>query len=180
MPDHTPINIALLDAIKTGNFDCLKLGQKKEWIINNFPPPDDVYKDNYTSPIWFYGNIELHFQDDETLFLIYSDNIDELNGGQSLILDKWILSDPEKLTLENVISSLNKERIGFKLAHKTLTNGYSSASIHILLSSVSLSFAPTEKDEEEIEEYLSRCIVEDSNLFKLASFSLTTDELRGV
>lgn len=94
------IKIDLLEFFKTGKFDYLKLGLTKEWIINNFPDPDGMSKSCYKHPIWRYGNIELHFHDDQTLFLIYSDYIDTLDGGKSLRLNKWILEEPEKLTME--------------------------------------------------------------------------------
>jgi hypothetical protein len=169
-----PIDIDFLEFIKTGKFDYIKLGQTKEWILNNFPDPDEMYKDNYNSPIWFYGNIEFHFHDDETLFLIYSDYIDTLTGGQSLRLQKWIFDEPEKLTIENVLRHLAKERIAFKLEYGTLSNGYTSAAIQIIASDVKLSFALPENDEEDYEQYLDRLKGADSNLFQLSSFSLMT------
>ena len=39
----TPIEIDFLGFFKTGKFDCLKLGQSKEWILNNFPNPDSRF-----------------------------------------------------------------------------------------------------------------------------------------
>jgi hypothetical protein len=169
-----PIDIDFLEFIKRGKFDYIKLGQTKEWILNNFPDPDEMYKDNYNSPIWFYGNIEFHFRDDETLFLIYSDYIDTLTGGQSLRLKKWIFDEPEKLTIENVLRHLTKERIAFKLEYGTLSTGYTSAAIQIIASDVTLSFALPENDEEDYEQYLDRLKSADSNLFQLSSFSLMT------
>jgi hypothetical protein len=70
------ITIDLLDFIKYGKFDYIKIGKSKEWIINNFPDPDFLSKspEVYNHPIWQYGNIEFHFNNEE-LFLIYSDYI---------------------------------------------------------------------------------------------------------
>jgi hypothetical protein len=161
-----------LEFFRTGKFDYLKLGQTKEWIINNFPDPNGMNTNTYESQIWVYGNIELHFNDDETLYLIYSDYIDTLDGGDFLHLNKWILNEPEKLTLEYVIHYLNRERIGFKIEHDTLSQGFGSSVIEILVSKVSLGFAPIEGDQENIEDYLIRCRTEDSNQSILASFSL--------
>jgi hypothetical protein len=173
MTVSTPIDINLLEFFRTGQFDYIKLGQTKKWISNNFPDPDITYKDNYESPIWFYGNIEFHFHDEEDLFLIWCDHLESLNAGQNINLDKWILSQPENLTLEFVIKNLNKERIDFKLRHGQLTSGYSSATIEILKSNVELSFNLEEKDDEDFEkEYLLRCKTDDSNSFTLSSFSL--------
>lgn len=167
----TPINIDLLEFFKTGKFDYLELGQNKEWIINNFPDPDGMSKACYKHPIWRYGNIELHFHDDQTLYLIYSDYIDTLEGGPSLFLEKWILNEPENLTLEYVIRHLNKERINFKLEYKTLFQGFVVASMELLASKVVLEFAP-EETENDIDEILAGCKTEDSNTFKMVSFSL--------
>lgn len=170
---NAPIDIDLLTFIRTGKFDCIKLGQTKEWIINNFPDPDELYKNNYKSPIWLYGNIEFHFYDDQTLFLIYSDYIDTLNGGQSLRLHKWIFDEPEKLTLENVTRHLTKERIAYKLEYGTFSNGFTTAAVEVAASQVKLSFSLPESDEEEYDDYLRRLKNADSNLFLLFSFSLT-------
>lgn len=132
-----------------------------------------MYRDDYASPIWFYGNIELHFHDDETLYLIYSDYIETLEGGPSLHLNKWILSEPDKLTLEYVIHHLNLERVSFKLEHKTSSQGFVNTNIEIVASKVLLGFSPDENDGENIEEFIVRCKTEDSNKFKLAAISLS-------
>lgn len=174
MKINHPVNIDLLTFFKTGTFDYLKIGQTKSWIINNFPDPDNMYAESYHDPVWFYGNMELHFHDDETLSLIYSDYIDDLDGGESLQLEKWILNEPEKLTLEYVIHQLNKERIGFSLKHAMLSDGYCSTVIVFSESKVSLSFAPVEEDDEEYEKFLIRCKTANSNDFKLISFSLSS------
>jgi hypothetical protein len=167
------IEIDLLDFLKNAKFDYIKLGQTKEWIINNFPDPDETYIDSYNSPIWFYGNIEFHFRDDDTLFLIYSDYIDTtLDGGDSLLLKKWIFDQPENLTIENVARHLAKERIGYKLEYGTFPGDYTSAVVKCLESGVALSFAFPERDEEEYEDYLKKLKTADSNLFQLVSFSL--------
>jgi hypothetical protein len=166
-----PIKIDLLEFFKTGKFDYLKLGQTKEWILNNFADPDDL--EYYTSdyPIWHYGNIELHFRDDETLFLLYCDYIHTLEGGPSLQLDKWILNEPANLELEYVIRHLNRERINFKLEHQTSSQGFVGTNIELLESKVLLGFAP-EETEDDIDEFLARCKTADSNTFKMVSFSL--------
>ena len=168
---NDPITIDLLQFFKTGKFDYLKLGQTKQWILNNFPDPDQAGHDHYSNPIWFYGDIELHFGNDEKLFLIYSEYIDTLEGGPSLRLDKWILNEPEKLTLEYVIRHLNKERVSFKLEHKTDSQGFVDARLQMLESKVLLRFA-SQETEDDINEFLARCKTEDSNTFKLTAFSL--------
>lgn len=153
------IEIDILDFIKTGKFDYLKVGQTKEWILNNFPDPDDIGIGDtiMNAKIWFYGNIELHF-DKEELFLIFTDNIDDLDGGQNLKLNKWILNDRNSLTLSNFIDKLNIERIDF--SKKTEKSDLEYVRLNISKSNVQLTFT----DEENR--------LTNPNQFKLSSFSL--------
>lgn len=111
----TKINIDFLAFIKHGTFDYIKLGQTKEWILNNFPDPDG-FSEDFLHPkyaIWTYGNIELHFNKQNILFLIYCDHLHELDGGESLDLKAWILEDHSKLNLAYVQNQLNKEDIDY-------------------------------------------------------------------
>lgn len=155
----------------TGKFDFLKLGQSKEWIINNFPDPDgfDEYPEILKNPVWRYGNIELHFLKDE-LFLIFSDYINTLDGGDSLELKKWFLEDTEKLNLSDVISILNGKHIDFRKITNTL--GQRTVSLE-LNNNVSLGFSLEEKLDEDYEVFLERCKSTNQNEFRLGSFSLT-------
>lgn len=116
----SPIEIDFLEFFKTGKFDYLKLGQTKEWILNNFPDPDgDFSKEELIKGkdfnIWTYGDIELHFEN-QILYLIYSDYWYEwkLGGGDHLKLNKWIFDDISKLTLRFVFDALNTQNIDFK------------------------------------------------------------------
>ena len=61
---ETKINIDILDFIKNGKFDYIKLGQTKEWILNNFPDPDIL---DFKYNIWTYGNIEFHWNEKRRL-----------------------------------------------------------------------------------------------------------------
>ena len=164
------IKIDFEDFFATGNFDFLKLGKTKDWVINNFPDPDgfaehpEVFKDD----IWIYGNIELHFNNDE-LFLIFSDYINELEGGDSLELQKWFLTDTEKLKLSDVISQLNNKHIDFQ--KKTNNIGQTTVNLE-LQSGVGLGFFLEEKAEEDYKEFLKRCKNTSQNEFRLGSFSL--------
>jgi len=115
-----PVEIDFLDFFKTGKFDFLKLGQTKEWVLNNFPDPDGNFdRETLTNKkgfdIWTYGDIELHFENKE-LFLIYSDYWYEwkFDGGKSLKLNKWIFEDISKLNLRFVLEVLNIHNIDYK------------------------------------------------------------------
>lgn len=115
MKIQAKIKVSLLDFIKNGQFDYIKLGQSKEWILNNFPDPDDFSSDYLTSnyTIWRYGNIEFHFDKSNELILIYTDYLQDLTGGESLDLDKWILEAYPKLNLAYVITKLNEQEIDY-------------------------------------------------------------------
>lgn len=154
------MNIDILNFIRTGQFDCLKPGQTKEWILNNFPAPDDIGMGSSleNSEIWFYGNIELHFDKDK-LSLIFSESIVDLNGGKSLQLNKWALSDRENLKLSNFIQKLNIEHIDF--SKNTEKYDFEYVKLRISESNVELTFIDEEKK------------LNNPNEFILSSFSLT-------
>jgi hypothetical protein len=106
------IEISLFDFFKYGKFDCIKLGQTKEWVLNNFPDADSQYE-NKPFDILKYGNIEFHFYNN-ILFLIFSEEFGNFNEGKSLIIDKWILKKPNKLKLLNVLEKLNENGIDYE------------------------------------------------------------------
>jgi len=112
-----PIEIDFLEFFKTGKFDYLKLGQTKEWIINNFPDPDCYDSDFLTEEvnIWTYGGIELHFKNKE-LYLIFSDYWYEgkLADTKDIKLNKWFFEDISKLNLLYVLTKLNEHNIDYK------------------------------------------------------------------
>ncbi len=45
--------------------------------------------------------------------MIYSDYILNLNGGDSLDLDKWILEDTSKLNLSSILAQLNIHEVDY-------------------------------------------------------------------
>lgn len=164
------LNIDLEVFFATGKFDFLKLGKTKEWIINNFPDPDGfdenpaIFKDD----IWTYGNIELHFNNDE-LFLIFSDYINDLDGGNSLELKKWFLENTKKLKLSDVISELNNKHIDFQ--KRTNKIGPLTVSLE-LESGVNLGFLLEENSDEDYKDFLERCKKTNHDQYKLGSISL--------
>ena len=104
------IDVDILDFLKYGKFDYIKLGQTKDWILNNFPDPDDQSKS-----ILKYGDIEFHF-DENILFLIFSEDFNnfELNGGKKINVINWIFNELSELTLINVLKLLNEKDINYK------------------------------------------------------------------
>lgn len=156
---------------KYGKFDFIKIGKSKEWILNNFPDPDFLERNPEirNSPIWNYGNLEFHFEQD-TLFMIFSDYIEELNGGKSLKLNKWFLNKTDELTLIEVIKKLIDEKINFKKK----SNEIGQFSVRLKLESgVILGFTLREKENENYDDYLKRCELTNENEFELYSFNLS-------
>lgn len=131
------IPIDMREVLRTGRFDCLRIGQTKELILHDFPEPDGWGGRDENAAIWQYGNIELHF-DGPRLFLIFSDYLDELQGGESLAVDPWFLHRPERTTLLEVMRALNDERIDF--TKTTRGRGDSEYVTLVLASGVALQF----------------------------------------
>lgn len=116
-----PIKIDLREFILDGTFDCLRLGVSKSWLQYNFVEPDDFLSgDNETlstSPIWRYGNIELHFNKD-LLHFIFTDYVDELDGGSNLHLEKWIFGEGRKTKMEDWVTVLNRNLKNYQVIHR--------------------------------------------------------------
>ncbi len=157
---NEPIEIDFYKFLKDGTFDYIKIGQSKEWIINNFPDPDGYSSVAYKYNIWTYGNLEFHFDGSERLYLIYSDYLRTLDGGNNLKLNKWIFDNVDELTLIHVLSELNNAGIDY--IKKTWQN-----IVFLRLSSnVELTF----------EDY--SCGISDTNLLKISSISLSDKDFK--
>lgn len=164
------IKVDFKDFFLKGEFDFLKIGKTKEWIIHNFPDPDffeEINDEVYRSSIWTYGQIELHFNGDE-LFMIFSDYIDELDGGEYLMLDKWFLIDPDHLKLKDVLTILNQEHIEY------CKKNVMAELIKIELpSGVNLGFSLNELDNETDDEFSSRIKRTNHDEFEMSYFDLS-------
>jgi len=153
-----------------GKFDFLKIGKTKEWILNNFPDPDffeNINDEVYKANIWTYGYIELHFQGDE-LYMIFSDYVYELDGGEHLTLDTWFLSNTNELKLKDILAILNDEQIEY--AKKMRPAGIVQLE---LTSGVNLGFTLNELENEDYNDYLARVETESHNEFSLGYFELS-------
>ncbi|MDX1652268.1 MAG: hypothetical protein R3277_07245 [Brumimicrobium sp.] len=139
------LHIDIEEFFSTGKFDHLKLGKSKEWVINNFPDPDDYEKEDiFNDDIWTYGSVELHFYKKE-LVLIYSEGITNLNGGDSIDIRKGILGSDRECDLNGIMSYLNQRQIDF--CKKTQSVGFYSIDL-ILESGVKLGFQLEQNDIE--------------------------------
>jgi len=168
------IEINLKDFFIKGKFDYIQLGQSKEWIVNNFPDPDGYSSQIetpkiYESNIWCYGNIEFHFHE-ELLFLIYSDDLYPLDGGDNLLLDKWFLGKATSISLKEVQSLLNAEHIDY--CKQTSKYGIEVVTLVLLLSKVQLNFQLNEYEAESYADFEKRSKYTNQNHYKLRSFSL--------
>ena len=153
-----PIEIDLLTFFKFGHFDFIKLGQTKEWILRNFPDPDDFGPALLSPkwPIWTYDRFEFHFDTSNRLTAIYTDYLAELPHNNRLQITPWILDQVDKLTLLYVLGELNKHAIYYE--KQTGPHGVGL----LLRSGLRLSFTPPEEPG-----------VATPNEFKLTSLQLS-------
>lgn len=166
------VSIDLLDFFRAGRFGSVRIGQTKEFILHDFPDPDDWGPTGRATGvgdarIWRYGNIELHFDGDE-LCMIFSDHLDELDGGPSLALDRWIL-DGVRPSLSAVFEALSRERIDFAKS----TGGYQDgvADVTLTLSSgVVLRFELADEGHASTDVLPRQGV--DPNSMRLSSFAL--------
>jgi hypothetical protein len=162
------IDIHLKDFVEKGKFGGLKLGKTKEWILNNFPDPDDISGNNMDySLIWTYGKFELHFDigDKKTLYSIFTDYMPPVDGGEFLKIDPWIFK--RSITLIDTISHLNTQKIDFKIEY---LDKYNYTKITIIKSNVELTF---DHYKNRFKKYknLNEIIITSISLFDLTYVS---------
>ena len=88
MPHH----VSMLDFARTGTLGPITIGMSRERLRVTVGPPDDWAAGGTMSRagVWLYGNIEVHFADDE-VFLVHSDTFETPTFNRELILDSWII-----------------------------------------------------------------------------------------
>ncbi|WP_422107784.1 hypothetical protein [Winogradskyella sp.] len=167
------IKIDLFEVFKSGKFDFIRIGKDKNWILKNFPEPDEYEagKTLESSRVWRYGNIEFHFENN-LLTQIFTDYIDSLDGGENIELGKWIFKEPEKLTAEYVIRHLTECRIDF-WAKSKMTEFICQTSIWLTNSNVYLNFQPIQKEDIDFDEWYNKIMKSiNPNEYKLCSFTI--------
>ena len=157
---QNPIFIEIKSFILDGTFDCIKLDQSKGLILNNFPDPDCK---EYKESIWQYGALEFHFNKD-TLYTIWCDNLSNLCACKSLRIEPWFLCGPSELSLEYVLSRLNKEHTNYSIM---FDEKLGNAVIKIRKSRVTLWF-------ENMENWEVR--TDPNTQYSLAGIGLTSKE----
>ena len=170
MKFENPIEISFFDLIKYGKFDYIKLGQTKEWILNNFPNPDEFDENNNffmtkKCNIWRYGDIEFFFNKQNELYMIFCDSFNGINGGKWLSkeidggtflrLDKWIFEKVRKLTLSYVIENFLLNDIDFTTKCNQITGGIELKTTN---NTVSLFFDTKEEKKTNLKFYKCHAI----------------------
>ena len=167
MQPNDKITIDLYDFFRSGKFDYLRIGQSRDWILANFPDPDDWSSERKRpgmmhARIWRYGNLELHFVEDK-LSMIFSDYIDDLDGGNGLTLDKWLLAEPARLTLRFVMEEFL--RLGWAFSVEPM-DALDATVLQLKASGVKLWFNVDAEGESVWERRLGAFVLEQDHLAK--------------
>jgi len=87
-----PLTVRLHDFITTGEFGGLRPGMTRQEVHEQLGDPDDFggscTRDMMTAGFWRYGVMELHFCEDNTVWMLYTDHIGDT---AALSVDDWIL-----------------------------------------------------------------------------------------
>lgn len=148
-----PITIDMKAFLLEGKFDCIQMGQTKEWIKHNFPDPDsDNYMGHHLS-IWLYGGIEFHF-DHEQLYMIWCDNLRFMDRCKTLRVNKWLFHNLDELTLGLAQNQLNHEYCSYRVM---FDRELKTTGLQIQKSRVSLWFEQEECSSEYIISAFQLC-----------------------
>lgn len=99
-------SISLKDFLLTGDFGPVSLGMTREQVAACLGEPEHrsvPTRGQRIPAIWKYGDIEFHFSGNN-LWLIFADNVEELDGGRAIKLDSWLLRG--SATISQVMSAL--------------------------------------------------------------------------
>jgi hypothetical protein len=105
------LHLSLLDFLKTGDFGDIRLGMKRDEILELLGEPEDVRTTVF--PNWYYNYFQFSFDSEGILQQISADNIASEFGlvSEDLSIDFWIISN--ELTLEEVQKALSNESIAY-------------------------------------------------------------------
>lgn len=88
------VSVSLRDWLETGLFGPLRFGMPRTRVQELLGQPTDTSArptKNPTPTIWKYGDIELHFDAEGSLSLVYLDHFYVPSGGGALVLDPWVV-----------------------------------------------------------------------------------------
>ena len=136
------IEIDLFSFIKNGTFGNIEIGMSKEEILQIFPAPDDWMHglSMSHSPIWRYGNFELHFENQRLIF-IFNDYVDEISLGDQLKIKKWLFKN-QNIYLKDILNEFVRQNI---LYARTDSKNY--IELVVRNSNVSLKFSNEENNK---------------------------------
>lgn len=134
--------LKLKDFILYGMFEIIQLGQTKNEILEKFIKPESIEELNGGFSILAYGTVELHFFNNK-LILIWCDNLQYIDSYSQLKVDKWILNEPNKLTVSFVMDTLHYEKIDYNIKHN---DKLKNSIIKIKKSNVTLWFEILDND----------------------------------
>ncbi|BDD09496.1 hypothetical protein FUAX_19280 [Fulvitalea axinellae] len=149
--------VYLSDFIRTGVFGKIRLGLRKDEIEALGLTPDMWLNkmNKETSPIWRYGNLELHFDDRKHLSGIFNDYIHDIQGGNRItIVNHW----KKVPTLSDILEELNR----IEKDYTKQTNEYGTITLE-LLNRVYFMFESEQENTVETKK-------EDPNLYSLVAF----------
>jgi len=161
---NKPIEIDLEAFLLEGKFNCIKLGQTKESILNNFPDPSNISKYG----ILAYGSLELYFtrpkskSEKSKLYMIFSDDLERLKTFKGLNYTNCIFDSFSQLTLLTALQKLNSMSIDYSIHHN---KNLEHVQLTIKESKVMLYFSPLTDEDLNYP-----------NRYQMKSFCLTQDE----
>lgn len=151
-----PIDISFRELVLKGKFDFVEPGQTKEWLEQNFADPDSKSDMGHGFFIWLYGNLEFHFEGDR-LFMLWCDYLDDINLGEAIRFDKWILENAAAQSASAVFNLLIGEGADLQVRRQSPT----TLLLHVNRSGVTLWFEADDDKPGEPKDY------------RLRAFSLT-------
>ena len=109
------VAVSMLEFLRTGEFGPIKLGISRAELRGCLDGPEDwepYPKAKQHAAVWKYGDIEFYFDDDNILWMIFSDHVKTLNGGSAIDLDPWVISS--SLTVKQALRDLEDASIPFE------------------------------------------------------------------
>lgn len=101
--------------LRTGAFGPIRLGLTEDEVRALLGDPDatgGTSRRQRTPKIWKYGDVELHFDDQRRVQLVFFDDFDVPSGGRALTFDPWILRGTA--TRAEVEGTLRERGIAFE------------------------------------------------------------------
>ena len=129
------VKASMLEFARTGQLGPLRCGMSRDELLAAVGPPSDWMLDTVdriksrmeTSGIWWYGDVEFHF-DEDRVWMIFSDHSPLTDGGKTLLIDPWIIrAELPRLKFE---AELTLRGIEFK----TVTYPYAPDEVRVVTS----------------------------------------------